>query len=35
MVESAPGVVSEAMPKEDANKLKAALEEVGAKVSLS
>lgn len=34
-VESAPFVVSEAAPKEDAQKIKKALEEAGAKVELS
>ncbi len=34
-VESAPFVISEAAPKEEANKIKKALEEAGAKVELS
>jgi large subunit ribosomal protein L7/L12 len=34
-VESAPYVVAEAAPKEDADKMKKALEEAGAKVQLS
>jgi len=34
-VEAAPFVVSEAAPKEEANKMKKALEEAGAKVELS
>ena len=33
--DGAPCVINAAMPKEDANKLKAALEEAGAKVTLS
>ncbi|MFC1854453.1 50S ribosomal protein L7/L12 [Candidatus Dependentiae bacterium] len=35
MAEDVPAVVSESMPKEDAQKVKAALEEAGAKVTLS
>jgi len=35
LVESAPAVVAESAPKEDAQKMKAALEEAGGKVELS
>ena len=35
LVESAPAVIAESAPKEDAEKMKQALEEVGAKVELS
>ncbi|MCK4517331.1 50S ribosomal protein L7/L12 [Candidatus Babeliales bacterium] len=35
MAEGVPSVISEALPKEDAQKVKASLEEVGAKVTLS
>ena len=35
MAEGVPSVIGEAMPKEDAQKVKASLEEVGAKVTLS